>query len=45
MIKIKNNIEHEREKKSVEIEKKILDIICSFMYKQKVHLIHHANSI
>ena len=36
MIKIEKNREHEREEKSVEIEEKILNIFCSFMYSQKV---------
>ena len=44
MIKIKKNIEHEREKKPVKIEEKILNIVCSFMYKQKVHIFSHANA-
>ena len=44
MINIEKNIEHEREEKSVELEEKILNIVCSFMYKQKVHLFSHANA-
>ena len=44
MIKIEKNKEHERENKSVEIEEKIMNIVCSFMYRQKVHLFSHANA-
>ena len=44
MIKIEKNKENERENKSVEIEEKILNIVCSFMYIQKVHIFSHANS-
>ena len=44
MIKIDKIIEHEREEKSVEIEEKIFNRFCSFMYKQKVHLFPHANA-
>ena len=44
MIKIEKNIEHEREEKSIEIEEKILNRVCSFMYRQKVHIFFHANS-
>ena len=44
MIKIEKNIEHEREDKSAEIEEKILNRVCSFMFRQKVHLFPHANA-
>ena len=44
MIKIEKNIEHEREKKSIEIEEKILNRFYSFMYIKKVHLLSHANA-
>ena len=44
MIKIEKIIEHEREDKPVETEETILNIVCSFMYKQKVHLFSHANA-
>ena len=44
MIKIEKNIEHEREGRSVEIEENILNRVCSFMYRQKVHLFSHANA-
>ena len=44
MIKIEKNIEHEREKKSIEIEDKIFNKICSFMYREKLHLFSHANA-
>ena len=43
MIRIEKTREHEREEKSVDIEEKILNIVCSFMYRQKVHLFPHAN--
>ena len=35
--------EHEREEKYVKIEEKILNIVCGFMYRQKVHLFPHAD--
>ena len=44
MIKIEKNREHEREEKSVELEEKILNRVCSFMYRQNVHIFPHANS-
>ena len=44
MIKIEKNREHEREKKSVEIEEKILNRVYSSMNGQKVHLFYHANA-
>ena len=44
MIKIKKIIEYEREDKPVEIEEKILNRFCRFMYKQKVHIFSHANA-
>ena len=44
MINIEKNKEHERENKSVDIEEKILNGVCSFMYRQKVHLFSHANA-
>ena len=44
MINIEKIREHEREEKSIEIEEKILNIVCSFMYRQKVHLFSHANA-
>ena len=43
MIKIEKNIEHEREEKSVELDK-ILNRVYRFVYKQKVNLFPHANS-
>ena len=44
MIKIEKKTEHEREEKSIEREEKILNIVCGFMYIQKVHLFPHANA-
>ena len=44
MISIEKNKEHEREKKYVDIEEKILSRLCRFMNKQKVHLFSHANA-
>ena len=44
MIKIEKNKENEREEKFVETEENILNIVCSFMYRQKVHLFPHANA-
>ena len=44
MINIEKIREHERGEKSVEIEEKILNIVYSFMYRQKVHLFSHANA-
>ena len=44
MINTENNREHEREKKSIEIEEKILNRVYSFMYIKKVHLLSHANA-
>ena len=35
-------IEHEREEKYVNIEKKILNRVYSFVHRQKVHLFPHA---
>ena len=34
--------EHEREEKSVKIEENILNRVCSFVRRQKVHLFLHA---
>ena len=42
MINREKNIEHEREEKSVDIEEKILNRVCSFVHRQKVHLFPHA---
>ena len=44
MINIEKIREHEREGKSIEIEEKILNRVCSFMYRQQVHLFPHANA-
>ena len=45
MINIEKNTEHEREEMSIEIEGKIFNRVCSFMYRQKVHPFPHANAI
>ena len=44
MIMIEKNRDHERENKSVDIEENMLNRVCSFMYRQKVHLFSHANA-
>ena len=44
MIKIEKNIEHEKEEKYVEIEEKILNRFCSFIYIQKLHIFPHTNA-
>ena len=44
MIKIKKIKEHERDKKSVDIEENILNRVDSFTYRQNFHLFPHANA-
>ena len=44
MIKIEKIREHEREEKSIEIEDNNLNRVCSFMYREKVHLFPHASA-
>ena len=39
---IENIREHEREEKYVNIEEKILNIVCIFVHIQKVHLFPHS---
>ena len=36
--------EHEREKNSVKIEENILNRVCNFVRREKVHLFPHANA-
>ena len=43
MIKLEKNKEHEREEKFVDIEEKILNKVCNFVRRKKVHLFPHAN--
>ena len=44
MINIEKIRENERVDKSIEIEEKISNRVCSFMYIQKFHLFPHSNA-